>query len=156
MSAGRAVRPWPGDRGQAAGAEAIAFGLLVFVAIALVLANAWAVVDARLAAGAAAREAVRVVVESDEPENARGRAVDLAVEVLRAHGGLATAPRVELHADGPVRRCARITAVVRTHVPAISVPFVGGLGRGLEVRASHSEVVDPYRSGPRGEADCGP
>ncbi|MGV3758684.1 MAG: hypothetical protein ACO1PW_03960 [Actinomycetota bacterium] len=51
--------PLRGDRGQVAGIEAIPFGLLIFVLGGLLLANAWAVVDAKLATDAAAREAVR-------------------------------------------------------------------------------------------------
>jgi hypothetical protein len=47
-----------------AGIEALPFGFLVLVAGSLLLANAWAVVDAKFAASAAAREAVRVYVES--------------------------------------------------------------------------------------------
>ena len=55
-----------GDAGQVGGIEALPFGLLVFVVGALLIANAWAVVDAKFATDAAARQAVRTFVEGDE------------------------------------------------------------------------------------------
>ena len=54
-----------GDGGQVGGIEALPFGLLVFVVGALLVANAWAVVDAKLAVDAAARQATRHYVEAD-------------------------------------------------------------------------------------------
>ena len=45
----------PGRRGM----EVIPFGLLTFVVGALLVANAWAVIDAKMAVSAAAREATR-------------------------------------------------------------------------------------------------
>ena len=52
--------------GQAAGLEAIVFGLLTFVVGVLLAANAWAVVDAKMAMSAAAREATRAYVEAPD------------------------------------------------------------------------------------------
>jgi hypothetical protein len=40
-------------------------------------------------------------------------------------------------------------------VPAISLPFIGGFGTGFTVKATHSEIVDPFRNGVPGEALCG-
>ncbi len=61
-------RPQPkvdaaGDAGQA-GLEAVLFGVLVFVLGTMLVVNAWAVVDAKLAATSAAREAARSYVEA--------------------------------------------------------------------------------------------
>ncbi|MGZ4694068.1 MAG: hypothetical protein ACXWA3_10620, partial [Acidimicrobiales bacterium] len=50
------------DRGQLAGIEVLPFGVLVFVVGALLITNAWAVVDAKIAVDAASREAVRTYV----------------------------------------------------------------------------------------------
>ncbi|MBA2283441.1 MAG: hypothetical protein H0W25_19710, partial [Acidimicrobiia bacterium] len=50
------------ERGQMGGIEALPFGLLIFVVGALLVANAWAVIDAKLAVTAAAREAARTWV----------------------------------------------------------------------------------------------
>ena len=52
------------EHGQVGGIEGLVFGVLVFVFGALLVANAWAVVDAKSAASVAAREAARVCVES--------------------------------------------------------------------------------------------
>ena len=51
-------------------------------------------------------------------------------------------------------RCERITVAVETSVPAIRLPFLGGFGEPFEVRATHSELVDPTRSGVDGVATC--
>jgi hypothetical protein len=53
-------------------------------------------------------------------------------------------------------RCARATFRVEYHVPALTVPWVGGFGDGFAVTSTHSELVDPYRSGVPGSAEgCG-
>ena len=144
-----------GDRGQIAGIEALPFGFLFFVAMVLLVANAWAVVDARMAAASAAREAARALVEAPPAEG-------LAVAEARARTVLAAygrdeqdrvrqpAPVVE---GGSLARCARVTVTVEYEVPALVVPFLGGFGRGITAAASHSELVDPYRDGER-EGAC--
>ena len=57
---------WNEDCGQVGGIEVLPFGLLVFIVGTLLVANAWAVVDAKLAVTSAAREAVRSYVEADD------------------------------------------------------------------------------------------
>ena len=59
-----------GDGGFVGGAEGILFGIAVVVVGALLVYNAWAVVDAKMAASSAAREAVRFYVESDGDQSA--------------------------------------------------------------------------------------
>ena len=62
-----------------AGIEALFFGLLVLVFGTLVVANAWGVIDAKLSAAGAAREAARAFVQtpagSDPASTARVAAV---------------------------------------------------------------------------------
>jgi hypothetical protein len=124
------------------------FGFLLFVIGLLSIVNVWAVVDAKLAAGAAAREAARAAVEAADAESALAGAQDIALETLVAHGrDDVTRARVLASIDRPFGRCARITVTVRYTVPAISLPWVGGLGDGIDAVARHSEVVDPYRRG---------
>src|SRR3954447_14686723 len=60
---GRRGRRWHDERGQVGGLEALAFGLLIFVIGTLIVANAWAVVDAKFAVESAARQAARNYVE---------------------------------------------------------------------------------------------
>lgn len=147
-----------GDRGQVAGIEALPFGLLVFISGALLLVNLWGVVDTKFAADAAAREATRYIVESAgsarRPEEVRATAELIARQTFADHGKLRPID-VELTADRPsLERCARVRVRVSSTVPAIRVPFVGGFGDGFRVLATHSQLVDPTRSGVAGRADC--
>jgi hypothetical protein len=57
--------------------------------------------------------------------------------------------------DADFSRCAEVRFEARYPVPALTIPLIGGFGRGFTVVASHAEVVDPYRSGlPRGGRSC--
>ena len=146
------------ERGQVAGIEALPFGLLVFVSGALLLVNLWGVVDTKFAADAAAREATRYVVESagstGEPVELKATATRIARQTFADHGK--TRPiEVELTADrAALERCARVRVRVTSSVPAIRLPFVGGFGEGFRVLATHTQLVDPTRSGVAGRADC--
>ncbi len=135
------------DRGVAGGIEALPFGFLVFVIGALLIVNAWAVVDAKLAVTAASREGVRVFVESDEGV-AASSAHSRANQALAAFGrsdGRGTVGSVE--AAGPFARCNRVSMEVSYEVPAITLPWIGGFGDSITVRSVHSEIIDPYRDG---------
>jgi len=114
------------DSGQVGGIDALAFGVLIFVLGTLVVANAWGVLDAKMAAGGAAREAARAFVTSPPSADPTARARSAAA--------------------------ASIQAVGRS--PLVHVPLLGGFGEGLTVAARHSELVDPYRTGLPGEAGC--
>jgi hypothetical protein len=144
-----------GDRGQIAGIEALPFGFLFFVAMVLLVANAWAVVDARMAVASAAREAARSLVEA-APADGLVVAEARARTVLAAYGR-AEPDRVRLPPPvvegGSLSRCARVTVTVEYRVPALVVPFLGGFGEGITVSADHSELVDPYRDGDQ-EGSC--
>jgi len=136
------------EAGFVGGFEVLPFGFLVFIAGSLLLTNAWAVVDGKLAASAAAREAPRAYVEAATAAEASALATDAALATIDGHGH--DPARAEVHwPDGAVwGRCERTTIEVRYRVPTISVPFVGAFGGGfIETSARHSEVVDPYRSG---------
>ena len=114
----------------------------------LLLFNAWAAVDAKLAVVAAAREGARAAAEStDGPENASLRARDAATEALRTQG-LGVGERTSVEADvSGYARCGRVRVTVRYDVPAISLPIIGGFGEALVMSATQSEIVDGYRGG---------
>lgn len=139
------------SRGAVGGFEVLPFGFLMFVSVMLVIANAWAVIDSKFAVDAAAREAARGYVEAPTQGEADAVASRRARETMDAYGrGRGDRFRldsVELEA-GAFTRCARVTIEVSYEVPALTVPFIGGFGRGITARSAHSEVVDPYRSGP--------
>ena len=144
-----------GDRGQIGGIEVLPFGFLVLVVVTLVVANAWGVVDAKLAVTAAAREAVRAYVESTGPDIAAAAARRRALETLNAYGrggarAIVGAPVV----DGSYRRCGRVTISVSYDMPVIAVPFIGGFGHLQPVNSTFTEVIDPFRSGLGGSARC--
>jgi len=150
------VRPAAAPRdeaGQVGGVEGAIFGVLVFVFGTLIVVNAWAVVDAKLAAGSAAREATRSYVEARSASQAAVAAQRAAEEAIRGHGR--QVERMSLRAvSGGFARCSRVTLEASYRVPLLAVPVLGR-GGGLTVAARHSELVDPYRSGLAGEAACG-
>ena len=98
-----------GDRGQVGGIEALPFGLLIFVVGSLLIANAWAVVDAKFATDAAARQAVRTFVEGDDEAVALDDAVDAGLAAIEGHGR--DPDRAIVRSVGPasLTRCARVT-----------------------------------------------
>ncbi len=136
--------------------EGIVFGVLVFVLGTLVIANSWAVVDAKLAASAAAREGARAFVESTAPttEDALGRARQAARETIAGYGRDPQKMRFEVEGEPQLLRCARVTVQVRYPVPLVSIPLLGRHGSGFTARARHSEVVDPFRAGLADRTRC--
>lgn len=148
---------WHDDDGFAAGLEALAFGVVVFVFGTLIVINAWAVVDARFAAAAAAREAVRAVVQVEGTDltvaQLETRALGAASQAFLAHGYTA-APTLSA-ASLSVTRCATVAVTIGLQVEPTVVPGLIEPGA-YTVRASHAEVVDPFRSGLVGDgvADC--
>jgi hypothetical protein len=154
-------RAGPDDRGQMGGVEMLPFGVLVFVIGTLLVANAWAVVDARMATDAAAREATRRYVEWDATApgaGAEAEAVRAGLEALASFGRDPEAATVALSGlDSPTggfSRCARATFTATYRVPALTLPWVGGFGSGFTVTSTHSELVDPYRDGVPGSAEA--
>lgn len=144
------------DRGQVAGIEAIPLGVLLFVVGALLVANAWAVIDAKMAVTSAAREAARTFVEADDANTARAAAVTAARDAISAYGR--NPDRLTLTGGDEIdalARCHAVTFTASYRVPAISLPLIGGSGDGFVVHASHTEVVDPFRDRPDDAGDAG-
>ncbi len=149
------VRRFRGESGQVGGIEVLPFGFLVFVAVTLLLANAWGVIDAKLAVTSSAREAVRAYVEADTASQAEVNAVTRAQETLVAYGR--SGPRATVDrpiVNGGFSRCARVSVTVSYEIPTLSVPFIGGFGHLKPVTSTYSELVDPYRGGLLGPANC--
>lgn len=139
------------EDGVVGGVEALPFGVLVFVVGTLIIVNAWGVVDAKMTVASAAREAVRAYVESPPGTNAESRARAAAYGTMTAMGRTARSPSVSL--TGDLARCTRVTATVAYRIPALRLPWVGGMGA-FTARSTASELVDPLRSGLTGEASC--
>ena len=142
------------------GVEAVVFGLLVFVVGVLVVANAWGVIDAKMAAAAAAREAARAYVKAPSADDALDLGIGAGQATLSALGRHDPGNVVAL-VSGTFVRCATVTFRVTVPVPLVALPWLGHQGHGFTATAIHSEVVDPFRSGvpgapnQRGAADCG-
>ena len=145
-----------GEEGQVGGIEGVIFGVLVFVLGTLLVANAWGVIDAKLAASSAAREAARTYAEAPSGDNddAWAAARQAARDAIEGHGRDWARTSVDPPAGGGLERCRRFTVEVRYDVPLVAVPLLGQHGRGIEVKAQHSEIIDPYRSGLPGTASC--
>ena len=127
--------------------EVLPFGFLMFVSVTLVIANAWGVIDAKLAVTAAAREAVRAYVEADSPYAGSAAARRRATETLDAYGRGGERAAIGAPAlHGGFRRCGRVTLTVSYDLPVVAVPFIGGLGRLQPVTSTFTEVIDPFRS----------
>lgn len=142
-----------GEEGQVGGVEGMVFGVLIFMLGVLVVANAWGVIDAKMAAAGAAREAVRAYIQAPSITQADSMARQAAIGAIRAEGR--DDRRMTLIMSGPLVRCGRVTAVVRYRVPLVAVPILGGAGAGLVASARQSALVDPYRNGLAGTAPCG-
>jgi Flp pilus assembly protein TadG len=147
----QAPRRFRVDNGFVGGAEGIVFGIVVFVFGILLMFNAWAVVDTKMAVSSAARETARTYVESDGSSAA---AFDAGHNAFAATSNFDPTSLSAPQIDGEFRRCGRIDVTYTYTVPAISLPGGFGWGGGFEVTATHSELVDPFRSGLDGEALC--
>lgn len=148
-------RPARGEAGQLAGIEAVPFALLVLVVGALVVANAWAVIDAKLAVDAAAREATRTYVEGwPDPVASWRQAQAVGQEAATAQGRQGSRVELQRTLEPGYQRCARVRITASYRLPALSLPFIGGVAHGFTVSSTHSEVIDPYRSGGTAGGGC--
>lgn len=148
---------WRDDRGQVGGVEVLPFAVLIFVVGTLLIANAWAVIDAKSAVDAATREGVRAFVEAPDPATAGARADAVAREAVTGHGRNAAKLTIDppIYDDGGgFSRCNGVTIRARYPVPALTLPWIGGFGEAFQVTSSHREIIDPYRSGVRADGSC--
>jgi len=145
-----------GDGGQVGGIEVLPFGVLIFVVGSLLITNAWGVVDAEVAADAAAHQAVRTYVEAPDGAAATSRAQAAAAATLAGYGRRPELMhvRIERAGDEPFARCVPATVEIDYPVPAIRLPWIGGYGHAFDVHARHTELIDPYRTGLSGQATC--
>jgi hypothetical protein len=130
------------DRGLA-GAEILPAAVVVFVFGTLMLTNLWSVIDAKTRVAAAAREATRAYVEAPDAAAATTDARAAAADTL----GPTRTPAASMRLPTTFARCAPATSTVTLAVPVMRIP---GTGRGLTtitVTATHTELVDPWRTG---------
>jgi Flp pilus assembly protein TadG len=133
-----------GERGAVAGGEALLFSVLLLLAGAIVLIDAWAALDTRAALGAAAREFTRSYTEQHDPASA-----DLAgTRALRASLSMrgVDPAQVAVAVDLPVGfgPCAPVEVVLRRTVPWVQAPFLDHLDD-TTVEVRHRELIDAHR-----------
>ncbi len=144
------------DRGAVGGIEVLPFGFLVLVVGMLLMVNSWAVVDARIAVSAAAREGARAAAETVSGLGASTAAATTAANETLAsqrRGGDELRSIVVSYPDG-YGRCGRVTVEVSYEVPALTLPWIGGFGDGIDVVVTASELVDGYRTSELEAAAC--
>ena len=141
------------ERGVVGGIEVLPFGVLIFVAGALLLSNLWAVVDAKLTVEAAAREAGRAYAEAPNATTAESAALLAARDTTIGAGR--NPARLELSHNGPLfARCEVVEYRASYRLPVLTIPFIGEIGHGATVTGRHREVIDPFVAGLRGTGDC--
>lgn len=142
-----------GEAGFVGGFEGLLFGMLLFVLGTLFVANIWGVVDTKAATVDAARQAARTYVESPNGSSGTLDATQAAAAALAGYGRDPARAHLAL-TSGTFQRCVRITITVSYPAPLLLLPILGRVGTGERVRATHSELVDPYRTGLPGAASC--
>jgi hypothetical protein len=116
----------------------------------------WAIIDAKLAVDAAARQAARHFVEAGVPAaddfgEAEAEARLAGYEALAAQGAdrarSTVKPTGRESPDGQAgfTRCARATFTASYDVPVLCLPWIGGFGSGLDVTSSYRRT-DRYVS----------
>jgi hypothetical protein len=147
---------WRGERGAA-----VVELLVVFLTLMVPLVYAMVVMAdvqrAMLATSSASREAGRVYVTGSDRLDAERRAAVAYREVLGTYGMRAGDPNaaMRLRAGCPAgvgSGCAggfgpgaEVQVVVSYRVPVARIPFLGAVGPGLTVGATHHTRVDRYR-----------
>lgn len=145
------------ESGQVGGLEAVAFGMLVLVMGVLIVSNAWGVIDARTAASEAAREAARTFatapVRNDQQADTLAR--QAASATLQELGWQPVGASIR-RTEGTFARCDVVTYEVDVSVPVFHLGWLQSGPSVFHARATHTERVDPYRSGVPGSgpADC--
>ena len=133
-----------GERGAVAGGEALLFSVLILLAGAIVLIDAWAALDTRAALGAAAREFTRSYTEQHH-RAAADAAGERAVQDSLSMRGV-DAAQVEVVVELPIGfgPCAPVEVVLRRTVPWIQAPLLDHLDD-TTVEVRHRELIDAHR-----------
>lgn len=133
------------ERAMIAGAEALALGVLVLLAGTILIVNAWAVLDTRMALEAATREYLRAYTEADDPLSAAVEGSGAAERVMQDRPALWK--RTEIDGPEPERfgPCAPASVTLRARVPAIRIPAIDTQWGEHTVAVSAVELVDAHQ-----------
>ncbi|CAB4558421.1 unannotated protein [freshwater metagenome] len=144
MSRGTLRRGHTRERGAVGGGEGVIFGMLILVAGTLVILNLWSILDTRMALEAAAGEYLRTYTEQQNFFQARVVGEAAAKDSLAQRG--ITPARVEILPSEPqgFGPCAVAVVQLRTQLPWVRVPFIGGAGS-TSVSVTQTELIDAHR-----------
>ena len=144
VTAGRRATRARSEGGAVAGAEALLFSVLILLAGAIFLIDAWAALDARAALGAAAREYTRSYTEQHDQAAADAAGARAMKDSLSMRG--VDAAQVEAVVELPIGfgPCAPVEVVLRATVPWIQAPFLDRLDD-TTVEVRHRELIDAHR-----------
>jgi len=134
------------ERGVVAGSDMLLFGFLALILSSIVIVNVWTVIDVSFAVSSAAREGARTYVESD-PNTAWAETQARMYDVMEDYGRTSRAVAPNPPAIARYERCAVVTITAAYDVALITLPLFGDFGSLTRIDASHSERIDPYRSG---------
>jgi hypothetical protein len=132
------------ERGVVAGLEGLVFSTLILLGGTVLVVDAWAVIDTRVALDGAAREYLRAYTEAPDALTA-SRSGDIALqEALADRPRLRRALRVEPPEATRFGPCSEANVTLTTTVPSIRIPYIGDFGS-TTVRVRHRELVDAHR-----------
>ncbi len=132
------------ERGVVAGAEALAFGVLVLVVGTAVVVFAWGVLTTRATLDAAAAEYLRAYTEAADGPAAIAAGRDAALWVLHGRGRPPGGIRWDEPDPDRFGPCEPVSVTLRADSPGIRLP--GGRVFGpVEVEVTHHELVDARR-----------
>ncbi len=134
------------DRGQAAGFEMWAIGILVFVCGTLLVSQAWATVNARQSAGQIAQQYLRAYSES----STRLEAIEAGEQAASAVADSRHVSNFRVTSPSTFGRCRLVVVTAEVVVPGIRIPYLGSWGT-RSVTATRRELTDPYRPIDAGE-----
>ncbi len=138
---GTGVRNTTRTSGGFVATEFVAGVALLLVPVLMLVAALPTWVERRHAATVAAREAARAATETFPADAARGRAV---AEVVAANYGI-DPDDVTVEVDSADVRGGQVVARVTVALPALAVPFGGGVGQ-WHLTTTYALRVDDYRS----------
>lgn len=133
------------ERAMVAGAEALAIGTVVLLAGTILVVNAWAVIDTRLALEGAAREYLRAYTESDGPVSASVQGDAAARAVLEDRPGLLERLKVDPPRQDLFGPCAPAAVTMAAQVPTIGIPAIRSGWAQHTVRVSAVELIDAHQ-----------
>lgn len=130
--------------GFVAGTESLAFGVLILVAGAILIVNAWSMVDSRLTLDAAAREYLRSYTEASDPLAATTQGRSALLRVIDGRAALVEGLSMQEPDPASFGPCAPALLELSVDVPSIRMPFVGDFGS-HQVNVRHVELINAHK-----------